>query len=79
MITIELLQKITNLRLELENTKYKNFNIKILRATNVIKLLYKDNNKTHIICVIDIISGNIIYKDNILGNIFNYQQFIQNL
>lgn len=77
MITIQLLQKITNLRTELENTKYKN--IKILRATNIIKLLYKNNNKTEIICFIDIYSGNVIYKDIIYGHIDNYEQFINNL
>jgi hypothetical protein len=77
MLTLQLLQQITNLRSELENTKYKN--IKISRATNVIKLLYKDNNKTHIICFIDINSGNVIYKNIIYGHINNYQQFINNL
>ena len=79
MITIQLLQQITNLRCELENTKYKNYNIKILRATNIIKLLYKDNNKAEIICFIDINSGNVINKGIIYGHIDNYHEFIHNL
>jgi len=79
MITIQLLQQITNLTSELENTKYKNYNIKILRATNIIKLLYKDNNKAEIICFIDINSGNVINKGIIYGRIDNYHEFINNL
>ena len=76
MTTVELLEKIIDLKIKLENTKYKGKNIKILRATNVIKLLYRENNKTYVICFIDINSGNVYYKKNIYGNINNYNKLI---
>ena len=44
----ELLEKIINLRIKLENSKYKGKKIMIIRSTNVIKLLYRENNSIKI-------------------------------
>lgn len=72
MITVKLLEKIINLRVKLENTTYKGKKIKINRGTNVIKLLYRENNKTYVIYYIDLDSGNIYNKNISFGNINNY-------
>ena len=76
MITVQLLEKIINLRIKLENTTYKGKKIKILRATNIIKLLYRENNKTHVIYYIDINTGDIYNKNVSFGNINNTDNII---
>jgi len=72
MITVELLEKIINLRVKLENTTYKGKKIKIHRGTNVIKLLYRENNKTHVIYYININNGDIYNKHISYGNMNDY-------
>ena len=73
MVSVELLEKIINLRIKLQDSnKYKNKNIMIIRATNIVKLLYRENTKTHVIYKININSGDIFDGSNRIGNINSF-------